>query len=131
MTMIPPIPPSDDGREGKRRRDEALGRLRGHRAAVVRLLQRAAVRIALDAGTVTADDVRALLSIPADMSPKLVGCAFRDLADAHLVRRIGYRPSVRAVAHARPLSVWQLADAAAAVAWLASNPPIVNGEGGE
>ena len=27
MNMIPPIPPSDDGREGERRRDEALGRL--------------------------------------------------------------------------------------------------------
>jgi hypothetical protein len=28
------------------------------------------------------------------------------------------------VAHARPLSLWRLADAAAAAAWLAAHPPL-------
>ena len=60
------------------------------------------------------DDVRDLVPIPAGISPKLVGCVFRDLADAGILRRFGFRTSALPVAHARPLSVWRLADAASA-----------------
>ena len=119
MQIVP-----DDRPDGEARRDAALNLLRVHRYALVRDLTRAAVRIVLDAGTVTADDVRAVVPIPAGIRPVVVGCVFRDLADAGILRRAGFRNSTRPVAHARPLSVWRLADAAGAVAWLAAHPSI-------
>jgi hypothetical protein len=69
---------------------------------------------------VCADDVRAVVTIPPDISPKLVGVVFRDLADAGILRRNGFRNSNRPAAHARPLSDWRLADANAAAVRLAA-----------
>lgn len=107
--------------EGKRRRDEALARLREHRATIIRKLQIAAIHVSLETGTVCADDVRALVDIPPGMSPKVVGSAFRELADDGLLSHIGSRPSKRPLAHARPIKVWRLADAAAASAFLTAH----------
>lgn len=111
--------------EAESRRDAALSLLRVRRADLIRECTAAALRVALDRGEVCADDVRAVVTIPADISPKLVGVVFRDLADAGIFRRAGFRTSTRPIAHARPLSVWRLADAAAALAWLADHPPIL------
>lgn len=121
MQILPPI---GNGVEGETRRDAALNMLRAHRADIVRECKTAALRVALDRGEVCADDVRAVVPIPSGVSPKLVGCAFRDLADAGVLRRIGFRNSNRPAAHARPVSVWQLADSACAIAWLAANAPL-------
>lgn len=106
--------------EGQAQRDAALTLLRARRAGLVRACTAAALRVALDRGEVSADDVRAAVPIPADISPKLVGVVFRDLADAGILRRSGFRNSTRPAAHARPLSVWSLTDAAAATAHLAA-----------
>ncbi|WP_439623997.1 hypothetical protein [Gemmata sp.] len=110
--------------DGEARRDAALAVLRCRRADLVRACTAAALRVALDRGEVCADDVRALVPIPGDISPKLVGCVFRDLADAGILRRAGFRNSIRPAAHARPLSVWRLADAAGATARLAAHPAL-------
>lgn len=119
MTSLPfPDSPGNGPLEGEARRDAALNLLRQHRAALIRQFQFAAIRVALETGEVTADDVRPLVEIPPGISPKLVGTAFRDLADAGFLRRDGFRNSRRALAHARPLSVWRLADPAAAAAFL-------------
>ncbi len=104
---------SPAGAEGAARRDAALNLLRVRRADLIRECTAAALRVALERGEVCADHVRALVPIPPDISPKLVGCVFRDLADAGVLRRAGFRNSQRPAAHARPLSVWRLADAAA------------------
>lgn len=120
MTMIPG--PADSG---ETRRDDALARLRRHRAALVRDLARATVRIALDRGVLTADDLRDAVPIPDGIRPVVVGAAMQAVADAGLISCIDYRRSRRPVAHARPVRVWQLADRAAALAWLAARPPIV------
>jgi hypothetical protein len=114
------VPPSAGKSEACR--DAALNLLRDRRAALIRECTVVALRVALDRGEVCADDVRAAVPIPADISPKLVGVVFRDLADAGILRRSGFRTSTRPVAHARPLSVWRLADPAAAAAWLAAHP---------
>ncbi len=111
---------SSAGPDGEARRDAALALLRVRRAELIRLCSAAALRVAFDRGEVCADDVRALVAIPFDISPKLVGVVFRDLADAGFFRRAGYRNSTRPAAHARPLSVWQLADATGAAARLAA-----------
>ncbi|CAN5544592.1 hypothetical protein BH11PLA2_BH11PLA2_25190 [soil metagenome] len=110
--------------EGEARRDAALNRLRVHRGELIRQFQAAAVRFALERGEVCADDVRPLVVIPPGMSPKLVGTVFRDLSEAGILRHNGYRKSRRAMAHARPLTVWKLADAGRAAAWLASHRTI-------
>src|SRR5206468_2473114 len=105
---------------GEARRDAALELLRARRAELIRRCTAAALRIALERRAVCADDVRALVVIPPGVSPKLVGCVFRDLADRKILRRAGYVNSNRPVAHARPLSLWRLADAAAAGELLAA-----------
>ena len=117
-------PPVFNGAEGEARRDAALSRLRARRADLIRECTAAALRVALDRGEVCADDVRAAVAIPADISPKFVGVVFRDLADTGVLRCIGFRRSKRPAAHARPLSVWRLADVDAALAWLAAHPPL-------
>lgn len=114
----------DAGPSGEALRDAALALLRTHRAALVRALSRAAVRIALERGTVTADDVRHAVPIPAGIRPVVVGAAVRDVATAGVLRRVGYRPSARPEAHARPLTVWQLSDEPTGRAWLAAHPPL-------
>lgn len=113
MSNLTPTPTA-----GEARRDAALNLLRARRANLVRECTAAALRVALDRGEVSADDVRAAVTIPPDISPKLVGVVFRDLADAGILRRSGFRNSTRPAAHARPLSVWSLADALAATARL-------------
>jgi hypothetical protein len=119
MAILLPI---DNAEKGEARRDAALNLLRVRRADLIRECTSAALRVALDRGEVCADDVRAVVPIPADISPKLVGCVFRDMADAGILRRAGFQSSTRPAAHARPISLWRLADAAAALAWLAAHP---------
>lgn len=124
FSLFDALPVSNPNAEAEGRRDKALSLLRVRRADLIRECTAAALRIALDGGEVCADDVRAVVPIPADISPKLMGVVFRDLADSGILRRAGFRPSTRPAAHARPLSVWMLSDAAAALAWLAAHPPL-------
>lgn len=115
MSIVPiPAPSGDD------LRDAALDALRDHRADLIRECAAAALRVALARGEVSADDVRAAVPIPADVNPVFVGCVFRDLAADGILRRAGFRNSTRPAAHARPVSVWAIADAAEATARLAS-----------
>ena len=125
FNLFDDLPASNGEAEGERRRDEALALHRARSAALIRNLQAAALRVALERGEVCADDVRALVPIPAGISPKVVGAAFRELADAGILSNTGtYRRSCRPAAHARPNPVWALADAAGASAWLAAHSPL-------
>ena len=123
-SLFDALPAFNANAEAESRRDKALSLLRVRRADLIRECTVAALRVAIDRGEVCADDVRTLVKIPPDISPKLMGVVFRDLADAGIFRRAGFRNSTRRAAHARPLSVWQLADAAAAVAWLVAHAAI-------
>ena len=120
MSSLPPNPS-----DGEARRDAALNLLRIHRRALVRDLARAAAQLAIDRGTLTADDVRAVVSIPDEIRPVVNGAAMRDLADDGILVKTGeYRPSTRPETHCRPNPVWRLTDRNAALAWLAAHPPI-------
>lgn len=120
------VGPSCNGTtEGEARRDAALALLRANRAAIIRDLIRAAATLALQQGELIADDVRAVVPIPTGIRPVVVGAAMRDAADNGIIGQTGeYRRSRRPEAHARPLPVWKLRDAAAAHAWLATHPPL-------
>jgi len=119
MSILPPA-----GDSGETRRDAALNLLADRRPVLVRDIRRAAVRLALTGDTFTADDLRAAVDIPDGINPVVVGSAVRALAVAKIIRKDGSRNSKRKRAHARPNAVWTLADRAAAVAWLAANPPL-------
>lgn len=125
MKSVPDLPAPVDGRaEGKRRKDIAHQLLAARRERVVRLGQRALLNRMLTYGTATADDVRAAVALPDGVSPVCLGAAPGALARLCIIRRIGFVESSRACAHARPVSVWELADREAALAWLAAHPPI-------
>lgn len=106
--------------EGEALRDTALAILRARRADLIRSCTIAALRIALERGEVSADDVRAVVEIPDGMNPKCIGAVFLDLACDAIIRRVGFRKSARRVAHARQLSIWRIADRDAATARLAA-----------
>ena len=80
--LFDPEPARNGAGEGETLRDKALSLLHAHRAAVVRDLTRAAVRLALERGTITADDVRDVVPIPPGIRPVVVGAAIRDAAAA-------------------------------------------------
>jgi hypothetical protein len=108
--------------EGERRRDAALALLAERRAAVVRAGQRALLLRLLAAGTATADDVREAVPLPQGIGPRCYGAAPTPLADDGIIRAAGYRRTARPAAHARPVTLWALADRAAALAWLDRHP---------
>src|SRR5262245_30239321 len=113
---------------GEARRDAALALLRQRRAALVRRGQRALLRQLLTVGSATADDVRAAVELPLDIDPRCMGAVPGELADAGIIAPGGYVRTARPVGHARPVLRWQLADRAAALAWLAAHPDMADPE---
>jgi hypothetical protein len=114
----------DQTSEGERRKLGALDLLATRRAAIVRRGRRALLAMLLHAGTATADDVRAAVELPPGVRPVALGAVPGMLADAGIIRAAGYATTRRAEAHARPVTVWALADRAAAVDWLAAHPEL-------
>lgn len=121
-SLFDPEPAANAAAAGEGLRDAALLLLTATRPATIRRLQRAAVRLALEAGAVTADDVRDAVPIPPGINPKVTGAAVYGLALAGILTGAHYVRSRRKPAHARTLRVWLLTDAAAAVRWLNDNP---------
>jgi len=114
-----------DGRvEGERRKADALDLLAVHRESVGRSAQRALIRLLLDHGTATADDVRGLVDLPDGLNPKLFGATPSPLAKRGIIAADGFTRSCRPEAHARPITVWQLIDRSAAEQWLLAHPPL-------
>ena len=122
MTSTPT--PAAGRAEGERRRDAALQLLAARREALVRRGRRALLLALLARGTATADDVRSAVELPPDVGPRCLGAVPGELARAGLIRRAGYSPSNRPLAHARPVGVWQLLDIDGARRWLATHPDL-------
>lgn len=108
--------------EAERRKVAAHKLLEARRALHVLRGRRALLGKLLADGTATADDVRAAVELPPDIDPKCLGAVPGALARAGIIRRVGFASTNRAAAHARPVSVWQLADRTAALTWLAEHP---------
>ena len=85
------------------------------------------LRKILESGSATIDDVRAIVPIPMTANAKAFGAVPNALAKAGIIRRIGFVKSTRAIANARPISRWELADTAKAYAWLTAHPALVTG----
>ena len=88
---------------------------RGRLALLMRLL---------DAGTATADDVRAAVELPHGIASVCLGAVPGPLARLNIIRRVGFTKTTRPAGHARPVTVWELADRDAAVLWLEDHPDL-------
>lgn len=119
------LAPTNDGTgEGEGLKLAAFRLLERHRGAQLRLARRAFLATLASRGEATADDVAAAVTMPAGIDPRLLGCVPSDFARRGIVERIGFRKSRRRNRHASILSVWRLANRAAAELWLRLNPPI-------
>ncbi|MBI5863435.1 MAG: hypothetical protein HZB38_02765 [Planctomycetes bacterium] len=108
--------------EGERRKLSAHALLAARRELYVLRGRRALLAALLDRGEATADDVRRAVALPAGIDPVCLGVVPGDLARAGIIERVGFATTARPEAHARPVSVWRLADRSAALAWLAAHP---------
>jgi hypothetical protein len=109
---------------GERLKRLALVRLEPWRKRLIRSARRALVQHLLDHGTGTIDGVRATVDVPVGIDLKAFGAVPRVLAAAGLIRVAGSTKTARAVGHARRVTVWELADPTAAVAWLNEHPEL-------
>ena len=99
--------------------------LAARRDWLIRQARRALLIRLLAAGAVTADDVADRLpGNPDGIDPRWRGVVPGPLARAGIIRRIGYTASCRPIRHASVITVWELADLAAAVAWLSRHPEL-------
>jgi len=109
--------------EGEQRKADALNTLEANRESIVLRGRRLLLEAMLAGdGRATADDIRDRLDLPRGIDPKVCGTIPGALAHLGLIERIGYQPSARPEAHARPVSVWQLSNRQAALRWLAEHP---------
>ena len=129
-------PPNKDRKagqqEGERRKDAAHSLLEARREVYIRRARRALLLRLLEAGTATADDVAESSGpAPEGIDARFLGTVPGPLARARIIRRAGFVASSRPSRHASTLSVWQLADRAGAIAWLARNPDLPEPEPGD
>jgi hypothetical protein len=112
--------------EGERRKLEALVLLEARRAVYLnrgrRALLAALLAALLGSENATADDVREAIKLPSNISPKCLGAVPGTLARAGIIRRAGFANTTRSIGHARPVSVWELADRDKALQWLRDHP---------
>ena len=107
---------------GEARKLDALALLADRRDLIVLRGRRAPLAAMLAVGQATADDVQDALDMPDGIDPVCLGAVPGALARAGIIRRVGYAPTCRPGAHARPVSVWTLTDRAAAERWLRDHP---------
>lgn len=119
-----PNPCPDCRCEGERRKADALAVLADRREVLVRRAQRALLAVLLEHGTATADDVRELVELPPGIDPKCFGAAPGALARRGIIAADGFAKTARPEGHARPVTVWRLADAEAARCWLWDHPDL-------
>lgn len=110
--------------EGERRKLDAFAVLTANREAVIRRAQRALLTVLLQKGSATADDVRELVELPPGINAKCFGAAPGVLARAKIIRADGFAKTCRPIGHARPVTVWALADRNKAIHWLQNHPDL-------
>jgi hypothetical protein len=115
--------------DGECRKDAAHALLEARRDLLIRRARRALLLRLLETGSATADNVAERIG-PTDPSidRRWLGSVPGTLAIARIIRRADYTKSTRPIRHASVIAVWQLSDRAAAIAWLARNPGLPEGD---
>lgn len=114
--------PNPFDESGEALKNAALLLHEAQRSGLLLEVRRRFVQCLLARGTATVDDARAGVVIPTGIDPVCLGAVPGALARANIIRRNGYRASMRPEAHARPLSEWRLLDSEKAKAWLRAHP---------
>lgn len=109
-------------RDGERRKRRTLTAIEARRECFVLRGRRAMLRKALEAGSATIDDVRDVVTLPADIDPKLFGSVPNQLAFAGIIKADGFVKTSRPTAKARPIQRWALVDRGKAEQWLIDHP---------
>ena len=112
------VPPFDEGNQCKLAAHRLLA---ARREAIVRNARRALLTVLLHRSEATIDDVRRAVAVPEGIDPVCIGAVPGELARLGLIERIGYAPTNRVAAHARPVSIWKLIDRDGAFRWLAAH----------
>lgn len=110
--------------EGQRLKADALLTLAERREVYVNRGRRALLQTALAVGAASADDVRELVELPPGINAKCLGAVPGPLARAGIIRADGFDKTCRPIGHARPVTVWALADREKASRWLAAHPDL-------
>jgi hypothetical protein len=113
---------ANDRAEGEARKRAAHQLLQATRETLVRRARRLLLGRLLSHGVATIDFVRSTLPVPPGVNPKVFGSVPGPLALARIIRAAGSKKTGRVVGHARPVTVWELVDRAAAERWLIDNP---------
>jgi hypothetical protein len=112
-------------REGEARKTDAHYLLGTRCGVPIRRARRALHLQLLEVGSATAADVADRIGSTRNrIDPRWRGAVPRSLPLAGIIRRAGYTKSARPSRHASVLTVWELADRGAALAWLARNPDL-------
>ncbi len=117
-----PIDKTAARNEGQRRKGNALTSLGACRGRLMIRARRALLMPLLAGITATIDEVREAIELPQGVDPTAFGAVPGPLARMGIIRRVGYVPTCRPGAHARPVTVWALADRGKAEAWLVEHP---------
>jgi hypothetical protein len=112
----------DGEREGERRKRDTLAMLEARREVFVNRGRRALLGRLMLAGTATADDVMAAVTLPAEIDPRCLGAVPGPLAKAGIIRFVEFVKSARPQRHGSYIQLWELADRDEALRWLARNP---------
>lgn len=108
--------------EGDERKRDQLDSLEARRGVYVLRGRRALLDRLLAAGTATADDVIAAVTLPAEIDPRCLGAVPGPLARAGIIRSAGFVKSARPERHGSYIQLWALADRNEAARWLAEHP---------
>ena len=110
--------------DGQNRKNDAHDLLEQYRSALILAGRRALLELLLRDEVATMDDVRDVVTVPAQVNPTVLGAVPNVLARAGIIEAVGYRQSRRPESHARPIRVWRLIDRAAAIDWLRTHPAL-------
>ena len=110
---------------GKRERDAALEAHERHRTALRQAARRLLVRIALERGEASIDDVAERLDVPDGVDRRCLGGLAHGIA---FLSELAWRPSRRPERHASRVVVYGIADRDAALLWLREHPGPVAGQ---
>jgi hypothetical protein len=104
--------------EGGRLRDAALASHQSKHDAKLRQAESILLRVLLDRGSATIDDLRGLVEI--EPNARWLGALPKRLVGLEIVVHDGYVSSSRETSHARPVARWRMVGRAAAEARLLS-----------
>lgn len=84
-------------------KEEALSLLEEKRSEFLALCRKEALRIYLENGQVTIDDVRDVVELPSDIDGRVFGAVFNSKS----WERIGYTTTKRPTSHRRPIAIFK------------------------